>query len=329
MLGVGLIGAGGVAESHLLAWLKRDNAKIVGVADVDPKRAAEFAAAAGIERWTVDYSELLEWDDIDTVDVCTTEATHGRIASDVAEAGKHVLVEKPIATTLDDADRIIEAASRNHVQLMVAHSHHFFDYSIIAKAAIDSGEIGTPVYMRFSSGGGFWRQDWTGNRINPGDTGGNILTNGVHVTDLCNWWMDARPVSVYAQARNLTSSYLEMNDYFMITIKYDNGAIAVTDLSRANMPRSNQFSSITVLGSEGEITTGTKYDSQWLYSDAGLEFIRLDYQHGFDREIREFASSILEGRVPPVTGEQGRVALEICLAAERSIRNGEIVELAG
>ena len=87
MLGVGLIGAGGVAESHLLAWLKRDNAKIVGVADVDPKRAAEFAAAAGIERWTVDYSELLEWDDIDTVDVCTTEATQGRIASDVAEAG--------------------------------------------------------------------------------------------------------------------------------------------------------------------------------------------------------------------------------------------------
>jgi predicted dehydrogenase len=329
VLGVGLIGAGGVAKSHIAAWLKQSDAKVVAVADADPNRAAEAAAALGIERWTADYTELLGWDDIEAVDICTTEATHGHIASDAADAGKHVLVEKPIATTLEDTDKIIAAARGAGVQLMVAHTHHFYDYSVSAKAVIDSGEIGDPVYMRFSAGGGFWRQDWTGNRISPGDTGGNVVTNGVHATDLCNWWLGSNPISVYGQAHNVTSSHLEMNDYFMITIKYDNGAIAVLDASRANAPRSSQWNSITVLGTDGEINNAGQRDSQWLHSDDGLRPLGPGFQHGFDREIAAFVSCIQDGTEPPITGEQGRLALEMCLAAEESIRTGQVVPVGG
>ena len=329
VLGVGLIGAGGVAKNHIAAWLKQDDAQVVAVADADPERAAQAAAALGIERWTADYLELLGWDDIEAVDICTTEATHGQIASDAADAGKHVLVEKPIATTLEDSDRIIAAARGAGVQLMVAHTHHFYDYSVSAKAVIESGEIGDPVYMRFSAGGGFWRQDWTGNRISPGDTGGNVVTNGVHATDLCNWWLGAHPISVYGQAQNITSSHLEMNDYFMITIKYDNGAIAVLDASRANAPRSSQWSSITILGTDGEINNAGQRDSQWVHSDDGLRSLGPGFQHGFDREIAAFVSSIQDGTEPPVTGEQGRLALEMCLAAEQSIRTGQVVPVGG
>ncbi len=325
MLGVGLIGAGGVAKNHIAAWLKRDNAKVVAVADADPERAAEAAAALGIDRWTTDYLALLGWDGVGAVDICTTEATHERIASDAASAGKHVLVEKPIATTLEDSDRIILAAHNAGVRLMVAHTFHFYDHSVSAKEVIDSGEIGDPVYVRFSAGGGFWRQDWTGNRISPTDTGGNVVTNGVHATDLCNWWLGARPISVYGQAQNITSSHLEMDDYFMITVKYDNGAIAVMDLSRANMPRSSQWASVTIMGTAGEITTGGQRDTQWVHNDDGLRSFGLDIQNGFDREIAAFAACVLDGTPPPVTGEQGRLALEMCLAAEQSIRTGEVV----
>ncbi|MCX8213419.1 MAG: Gfo/Idh/MocA family oxidoreductase [SAR202 cluster bacterium] len=130
MLGVGVIGAGGVAKNHISAWLKLESAKVLAVADADPKRAKEAAAALGITRWTTDYLELLGWDGVDAVDICTTEATHGRIASDAAGAGKHVLVEKPIATTLEDSDRIILAAHSAGVRLMVAHTYHFYDHFV-------------------------------------------------------------------------------------------------------------------------------------------------------------------------------------------------------
>ncbi len=329
MLEIGLIGAGSVAKHHIDAWLKRDTAQIVAVADTDPKRATKAAAILGIERWTTDYHELLGWEDIDAVDICTTESTHGSIASKAAAAGKHVLVEKPIATTLEDADRIISAARGTDVQLMVGHTLHFYERSVSAKAAIDSGEIGDPVYIRFSMGGGFWRQDWTGNRISPTNTGGNVITNGVHATDLCNWWLGARPVSVYGQARNITSSQLEMNDYFMITVKYDNGAIAVMDTSRANVPRSARESSITILGTDGEITTGTQHDNQWLHNDDGLSSFNLDIQYAFDQEIAAFESCVVDGTPPPVTGQQGRIALEMCLAVEQSIMSGKVVSIEG
>ena len=91
---------------------------------------------------------------------------------------------------------IIDAAEKNNVKLMVAHTHHFYDYGISAKEIIDSGEIGNPVYIRHVAGGGFWPQDWTGNRISPERTGGNVVDNGVHIVDMINWWMDSKPVSV-------------------------------------------------------------------------------------------------------------------------------------
>ena len=327
MINVAMIGAGGVAKRHRAGWIPQESAKVVAVADLMADRAAEAADEVGAEQSTSDFIEVLARDDVDAVDICTTERTHGDIAVAVAEHGKHILVEKPIATTLEDADRMIAAAEANGVMLMVGQTHRFYDYSVAAKGAIDSGEIGTPVYLRYASGGGFWNQDWTGNRISPGDTGGNVVTNGVHAADLCNWWMGASPVSVYGQALNQTSRYLEMDDYFMITIKYENGAIAIAELSRANMPRSNQFKSIILLGTEGEMSTGTEDESSWVDGDGGLNFSGPDFQHGFTRMIGEFVDSVAGGTPPPVSGAEGRTALAMCLAAEESIRTGEVVEL--
>ena len=327
MINVAMIGAGGVARRHRAGWIPQEGGKVVAVADLMSDRAAEAAAEVGAEQSTTDYLEVLARDDVDAVDICTTERTHGDIAVAVAEHGKHILVEKPIATTLEDADRMIAAAEANGVTLMVGHTHRFYDYSVAAKGAIDSGEIGSPVYLKYASGGGFWTQDWTGNRISPGDTGGNVVTNGCHIADLCNWWMGASPISIYGQALNQTSSHLEMDDYFMFTIKYDNGAIAVAECSRANMPRSNQFKSIILFGTEGELSTGTEDESYWVDGDDGLNFTGPDYQHGFTRMIGEFVDCVAEGTPSPVSGTEGRTALAMCLAAEESIRTGEVVEL--
>ena len=139
--------------------------------------------------------------------------------------------------------------------------------------------------------------------------------------------MGASPISVYSQALNQTSRHLEMDDYFMFTIKYDNGAMAIAELSRANMPRSNQFKSIILLGTEGEMSTGTEDESYWVDGDDGLNFNGPDFQHGFTRMIGEFVDSVAGDTPPPVSGAEGRTALAMCLAAEESIRTGEVVEL--
>ena len=328
MVNVVLIGAGNVSRSHVAAWRNARGARVVGVADMAPELAAKAAADLGAERVAADYRELISLPDVDAVDICTTENTHGGIAVDAAEHGKHILVEKPIATTLEEADRMIAAAAANGVKLMVAHTHRFYDYSRAAKDAIDAGEIGTPVYVRFVVGSGSWNQDWTGTRVSPGDTGGNVITNGVHLADTLNFWLGARPVSVYAQARNITSSHLKMDDYFMLTLRYENGAIGVCELSRANMPRSNEFESLMILGTEGELSSGTQHSSLWSYGDHGLTFGQADGQRGFDAEIQAFVDSLAEGKAPPVSGADGRLALEICLAAQRSIASGEVVMLS-
>ena len=139
MINVAMIGAGGVARRHRAGWIPQEDGKVVAVADLMADRAAEAAAEVGAEQSTTDFLEVLARDDVDAVDICTTERTHGDIAVTVAEHGKHILVEKPIATTLEDADRMIAAAEANGVTLMVGHTHRFYDYSIAAKGAIDSG----------------------------------------------------------------------------------------------------------------------------------------------------------------------------------------------
>ena len=327
MIKVAMIGAGIISRSHIPAWLKLDNAKVIGVADLVPDRAMTAAKATDAERWTTDYRELLDWDEVDAVDILTTETSHRQIACDAAAAGKDILLEKPIAPTLSEADEIIEAAKRNAVTLMIAQSVRFNERSRMAKASIESGDIGTPVYIRYASGHGAIKEDWTGDRVKEIEQFTNVTQSGIHIMDLFNYWLGEEPETVYAQARDITSQYLRIYDYFAITLKYKSGAIAVTERSQTNRPRWNDFTTITIIGTEGEISSGTQNESRWWYGEDGLKIVTTDNTHPFEREIKEFIDSLEEGRPPEVTGEDGRRALAMCLAAKESIRTGEVVAM--
>ncbi|GIT16337.1 MAG: hypothetical protein CM1200mP37_9180 [Chloroflexota bacterium] len=100
MLNVVLIGVGAVSKSHISAWLKQENARVIGVADFFADRAEAAAKFLGAEKWSDDYRDLIDSDDVDAVDICVTEAAHVDVATDAENAGKHILVEKPISTTL-------------------------------------------------------------------------------------------------------------------------------------------------------------------------------------------------------------------------------------
>ncbi|MSP11353.1 MAG: Gfo/Idh/MocA family oxidoreductase [Chloroflexi bacterium] len=330
MINIALIGAGGIAQSHIPALKKiPDKARVVGVADVVAERAREAAAKIGAERWTTDYRELLSWSAVDAVDICTPNATHGEIALAAASAGKHMLVEKPLTTNVEEADRLLALAERNHVQIMGGHTHRFNDYSLKMKEIVTSGEIGQPVYLRFSLYSPFWRSDWTRWILDPALSGGHMFQNGVHIMDLCNWWLGAQPVSVYAQGQKATSAYLSVYDYMHCLIKYQNDAIAVWEISRANQPVTTNYRAISLVGTKGALYLDTDTENDTIVREGGPEHVGLDGGHGFERMIREWVEALTNGTEPPCPGLAARLAVEMSAAGETSLATGKVVPIYG
>jgi UDP-N-acetylglucosamine 3-dehydrogenase len=151
---VGIIGTGNIASLHIAGFRQHPNVEVVAVCDKIKKKAERKASQWGIKRIFTDYRELLNQSDIDAVAILTPHYLHAPMAIAAAEAGKHILVEKPIATAVDDADHMIQAANKAGVYLMVAENQVFHPPHIEAKRLIDNGEIGIPVMIKMNLGWG-------------------------------------------------------------------------------------------------------------------------------------------------------------------------------
>jgi predicted dehydrogenase len=326
VLRVALVGCGGVGRNHLRALRRCERAAVVATVDVVPERARAAATESGA-RWTSDVADALQWPDVDAVDLCTPNATHAGIAVAAARAGKHLLIEKPLATTLADADRIVEAAQQHRVTLMVAHTHRFYAYTRAIRAALDAGEIGRPIYFRMAAGGGFWAADWRAWQLDAAISGGHVLHNGVHFMDLATYLLDDRPVRLYAQGHKRASAHLEIYDYFHVTVAYASGATAACDISRSAVPRGLGYRALLLLGDRGQVRIDWDDEQQLLLTEQGIELVGDDGQDGFDAMVDAWAASALGGGPPPVGGDAGRLAVAMSLAAERSLATGRAVRL--
>ena len=151
---IGIIGTGNISSLHASGFKSHPNAEIVAVCDKRRKKAESMAAQWGVKRVYKDYNDLLNQPDIDAVSILTPHYLHAPMTIAAAEAGKHVLVEKPIAMNLDDADRMTRAAEKAGVFLMVAENQVFHPPHVEAKKLIERGEIGVPVMIRLSLGWG-------------------------------------------------------------------------------------------------------------------------------------------------------------------------------
>lgn len=139
VVNVGLIGCGRIAVDHLRVYRQIGDVKVVAVSDVDVQRAKLLASANGVHRVFQGYSDVLKLKDLDFVDVCTPPSTHAQIVSDAAESGHNVLVEKPMALSSDECERMIRAAGKHGVSLCVCHNQVFFPAMARAKQLVDSG----------------------------------------------------------------------------------------------------------------------------------------------------------------------------------------------
>jgi predicted dehydrogenase len=326
-LGIVVIGTGFVASMHLAAVAKLAGCHLAGVVDVDGARAR--AAVRGIDgaRWTTRLDELASWPDVAGCIVCTPNDTHVDIGLAVAAMGKHMLMEKPLAITVEGAERLDSTFQERNLVLMGAHTHRFYDYGRTIKHTLDSGDIGRPVYIRLAILGGWIWPDWRAWVIDPRRSGGHVLHNGVHLLDLATWWMADEPVSVYAQGRKETSADLAIFDYLSMIVRFGNGATAVCEVSRANRPRTFGYRDVFVQGTRGALRLPWDAEQGLAFTESGTALLPGDSQVGFDREVAAWVAALRGEVAPAVTGAEASRAVAMAVAGEESLRTGEVIAL--
>ena len=323
-LGVLVIGAGFIADAHVAALRGRTDAGLVGLMDTDPGRAASAARVNGGLKHTADLSEALAWDDVDACIVCTPNDTHLELGSAVAAAGKHLLMEKPLATSVDDAEAIAAAFAASGTVLMAGHTHRFYDYGREVKNVIDEGTIGAPVLVRLALLGGWIWPDWRAWVLDPARSGGHALHNGVHLLDLVSWWIGAAPTSVYARGRKQTAAELDIHDYLEMVVSYADGTKAICEMSRGHRPTSLSQRDVLVIGSEGTLALPWTADVSLLFTERAVELVPGIAGDGFARQLDAWIAAI-HGAAPAVSVEDAVRAVALGVAAERSMATGAAV----
>jgi len=323
---VGVVGCGAIGRLHVGAY-RRLGAAVAGVADPIPGRARALAAEHDVPVAVEDYRALLERDDVDAVSVCVPTALHAEVAVASARAAKHVLVEKPIALTEAEADEIAAACQLAGVTLMVGQSARFDAINLELKALVSEGGIGRPVVLHtFAHHGWFWRSGWRGWQIDPARSGGHLVHNGVHEIDLACWLFGSEPVRVLARGLRVASPALETFDAYALHLTFADGAALLAELSCAAVPPAALLRSVDLIGSEGEAHHETTGDGL-VWTGSGAEFASLGFEGSLERELAHWLAC-LDGRAEPsATAAEGRRALSVALAAERSAVTGEPVEL--
>jgi len=326
--GVLVVGTGAIAELHIAALRANPRTRLAGVVDTDPARAAAASHTNGGVRATTDLTEALAWPDVDGCVVCTPNASHAPIATAIAAAGKHLLIEKPMATTTADAAAVVDRFAAAGATLAIAHTHRVYDYSLAVKSALDAGAVGEPTLIRVSMLGGWIWGDWHAWVLDPNRSGGHALHNGVHLLDLVTWWMGARPESVYARGRRQTATELPIYDYLEMILRFPGDKVAHCELSRAHRPGSLAHRDILVAGTEGVLTLPWDGEQSLLFDERGVSALLPTSGSAFVRQLDGWLDAI-DGGQPVARGEDGLAAVAMAEAAELSMTTGQPVPITG
>jgi predicted dehydrogenase len=306
MLGIGIIGAGTFAEHHARAIIETQDVELMAASRRNTEELQKFSGKFNIAGYT-DYEELLKNQEINAVVIAVPHQEHTRVAVDAARAGKHILLEKPMATSIEGCMQFMRSSS-------------------IVKEIIDSGEFGEIIY-----GTGIVAKEWlTPNRKSwhrDDPVGGGILiTMGIHYIDLLTWWFNSRVSSVRASISNRIHKD-RADDSGMILLQYDNGANG-TVINTGYEQGAEKFTATLIcekgmLQSEmfGGVHIGK--NNKWNYIPDSAS---PDTEHeALLNEWETFAGAIKTNTSPQVTGEYGKHIMEIVFAArESSAQNKEI-----
>ena len=321
VLSVGVIGAGGIARSHMKAISENENIRMVAVMDIDEERVAAAADEHRAKPYG-DLDALLSDTEVEAIHVCTPHNQHADQTVAAAEAGKHVLVEKPMALTVEDCDRMIEACEAADRTLMVGQVIRHYPVSRKVKQLISDGAIGQVGHLLRRRLGNFNPSAEEGGirhwYMDP-EIGGNCVLYcfGPHEYDLLHWYMDSPVVQVYAQGNESTEHYRGQKDSYTAMMNHENGAVSVLSQSVVCHTGTNDQ---VIIGSEGSMTfTHRKLTLN------GEEVPLDEPREGMRNQIHEFATCCLEGKTPDANGRSVRHTMAVIEAAKQSAERGAVV----
>jgi predicted dehydrogenase len=321
---VGLIGGGGIASAHIRGY--RQHAERIGItaiADAVEQTAVARGGELGATPY-VDYRRMLDAEELDAVDICLPHHLHRDAIVAAAHAGKHILCEKPLCLTADEAADVRAAVRANGVTLMCAHNQLFLPAVARAKELLDAGTIGTVYEVRTTDS--FYNDfdpttmGWRASSTTSG--GGELIDTGYHPTYLMLHMAGGSPVEATAMLSTHRLKFMDGEDSAQVLIRFDNGVVGQLVTSWAYQPTAatERFSVVGELGSLHSDGNSLTYQ---LRSGETRTF-DLEPIDTFAAEIGHFADSLLDNTRPLHTEEEGIAVLGILLAAYQGARTKTI-----
>ena len=325
-----IVGCGKVAHLHAEALKSLPESELVAVCDTDGDRAEAFGAKYGVEGWP-DLHRMILWTGVQVAVICTPHPLHKNPAITALNLQAHVLVEKPLATTVEDCDAMIAAAQDNGVRLGVVSQRRFFEPVARMKAAIDAGKIGRPVLgtvqMYSWRDQAYYESDpWRGKW--PTEGGGVLINQSPHHLDILQWLMG--PVEdVVGRCANFNHPYIEVEDTAMALLRFQGGGLGSVTVSLSQNP--GIYTKIHIHGSNG-YSVGAQTDTGATFVAGLTEAVEPPFNDlwtipseahvlseppnaqgpGYYHALQDqdFLRAILEDREPSVSGEEGRKVVE-------------------
>ena len=338
---VGLVGSQFISAIHAEALRAYPLAELFAVASPTPGNAHKFARAHGIPHHHTDYRRMLEMPEIDLIVIGTPNHTHCQITLDVAAAGKHLVLEKPMCLNLAEADRMLEACRKARVKFMYAEELCFAPKYVRMKQLLDSGALGAPTLVKQSEkhdgphAPHFWEVERSG--------GGVTMDMGCHAIEFFRWILGRPKIkSVYAQmSTQVHQSRTRGDDNALLIVEFENGVIGLAEESwtklggmddRAEIHGSKGVAFADLLHGnaiEAYSQDGYSYAVEKAGSTQGWSFPIYEetWNYGFHGEMAHFVECVLHDKEPLVTGADARVVMEVLFAAYQSAGTGRKVQL--
>lgn len=338
-----LIGCGRISPNHILA-AKNNDLEIAAICDINEDnmddKIIKFDLPSSVKKYT-DYKKMLLNETLDLIAIATESGKHAQIAIDCINAGCNLIIEKPIALSIADADAIIKLAKEKDVKVCASHQNRFNKSILKIREALDKRRFGRMFYgtahIRWNRDWSYYsRAKWRGTWAQDG---GALMNQCIHNIDLLRWMMGNEIEEVMAYTDKLNHEYIEAEDFGVAIIKFTNGGYGIIEGTTDIYPQ-NLEETLYLFGEKGTVKAGgqsVNIIEEWNFADAldDPDFVKRNYHeappnvygYGHNPLYADVIDAIENRREPFITAEDGKRALELVLAIYKSAAEGRPVRL--